>query len=264
MSLNPSKIRFCLFCIGLPKTGTTSIANIFKRYRFGHEVWFAKTVSTIEKWQKGDISAEAFRSFVMNRVTENGLEMDSSSFNHYYIDILLDELPEAKFILTVRDFKSWLNSYLGMLLRWRLAIPQEYRIPEWQLAYGRCQFGVFDPKDFVSRETLKVNLPAIANRFFLFWAQSYTRIYYLIDRKRTLVLETGRISNSIPAIGRFVGIQASTLDETVSHSNRGTWPIAPTDFLLPGYFEKLCVPSEVKELFALAEDHEVADCKKSN
>lgn len=263
-SFAPRKPKFRLFCIGLPKTGTTSIAHIFRRYRSGHEVWFAKTVSSIEKWQKGRISGEAFRWFVMSRVTENGLEMDSSSFNHYYLDILLDEFPEGKFILTVRDFKSWLNSYLSMLLRWRQAIPQEFRIPEWHLAYGRCQFGVFDPQDFVSTEKLKVSLPEIADRFFACWAQSYSRIFRLMDGTRTLVLKTGRISSSMQAIGIFVGIQASTLDETVSHSNRVTGAISLTDFLLPTYFEKLCVPSEVKDLFALAEDHEVADCDKSS
>ena len=38
--------QFQAFCIGLPKTGTTSMARMFKGYRSGHELWFAETATT--------------------------------------------------------------------------------------------------------------------------------------------------------------------------------------------------------------------------
>ncbi len=244
--------QFRGFCIGLPKTGTTSIARIFRHCRSGHEIRFAETVSWIDDLQQGRVTHEAFRRFIVKRVTEGGYEMDSSSFNHYYLDILMREFPEARFILTLRDFGSWVNSYLQMLLRWRRTIPLSRQVPEWQLAYGRCQFGEFDPEDFVSIKSLKVNLPEIAGRFFECWAGSYTRIFHVMDRTRTLILETARISSDMDAIARFMDIPANSLDASASHSNRGTGQTVLTDFLGPGYVEQLWVPKEVQILFSLA------------
>ncbi len=244
--------QFRVFCIGLPKTGTTSIARIFRHYRSGHEVRFAETVSRLDDLQQGRVTRGEFRRLIVKGVTEGGYEMDSSSFNHYYLDILIREFPEARFILTLRDFESWVNSYLEMLLRWRRTFPSSHQVPKWQMAYGRCQFGTFDPDDFLSMERLKAKLPEIVGRFFACWSESYARIARLMDRARTLVLETHRISSALDAMGRFMGIPETSLDVNGSHSNRGTGEVAVTDFLEPGYIEQFTLPEGVEALFFLA------------
>ena len=87
MSILPFSLwepEFQAFCVGLPKTGTTSMARIFKRYRSGHEVWFAETVTRVMKYRKGLLHRDALERFILRRIRENGLEMDSASFNHLY------------------------------------------------------------------------------------------------------------------------------------------------------------------------------------
>jgi len=42
--------RFRIFTLGLPKTGTTSLATIFENYRSGHEFMFGLTSQAILNW----------------------------------------------------------------------------------------------------------------------------------------------------------------------------------------------------------------------
>ena len=52
------------------------------------------------------------------RAAEAGsLELDSASFNHFFIDFLIDLHPDARFVYTRRDAVSWADSFLNMVLR---------------------------------------------------------------------------------------------------------------------------------------------------
>ena len=225
--------EFQAFCIGLPKTGTTSMARIFKRYRSGHEVWFAETVTHVMNYRKGGLAPEAFRRFILRRIRENALFMDSASFNHLYLELLTKELPGAKFILTFREFEAWVNSYLHMLLMWRQRLPAKKPIPRWQIDYGLFQFGTFDPNDFISLEVLKRKLGAILDRFFAYWMASHRHMMRWVDPNRTLMIRTDQISESIDAIAEFLNIDTSSLSGNESHANRRRKPLMLTEFLEP-------------------------------
>ena len=93
-----------IFCIGLNKTGTTSVEMVFKSlgYDMGEQSkaelllknWYQRDFNSIIKFSK---SAEAFQDI---------------PFSLPYTYIFLEQyFPEAKFILTVRDNSDqWYNS----------------------------------------------------------------------------------------------------------------------------------------------------------
>ena len=62
-----SSRQFQCYCVGLAKTGTTSIAAIFGRYRSEHDFMFEETMAKIAAWREGQISPELFAEFILER-----------------------------------------------------------------------------------------------------------------------------------------------------------------------------------------------------
>src|ERR1043166_5506594 len=88
--------RFHAYNVGLPKTGTTSVAGIFSNYRTWHEFLFLETGRAVADWVTGVISDEQLKVFLQERDAIGGLEMDSSSYNHNYAHFLAEIFPQAR------------------------------------------------------------------------------------------------------------------------------------------------------------------------
>ena len=183
--------------------------------------------------------------------------MDSASFNHLYLDLLVKNLPKARFILTLRDFKPWFNSYLQMLLLWRRRFSENQSVPRWQTEYGKFLFGAFDPEDFISQEVLLDRLDPMVENFFRYWVQAHRNLLRFMDPERTLVLRTDRISDSVDRIAAFLHIPSHSLARKESHSNRRRMPLSLTGSLGPGYLERytdLTLFPDIEKLFVKARE----------
>lgn len=102
---------FHAFCVGAPRTGTTSMAGLFRGYyRSRHEVDSERVLQVALDYAEGKISEGDFRNFVHQRDRSMLLEMDSSSHNYYLTPMVADLFPEAKFLLPIREPLSWLDS----------------------------------------------------------------------------------------------------------------------------------------------------------
>src|SRR5262245_35731672 len=110
--LGPYRVRRTqLFCLGAAKTGTHSIAEMFSRnVRSRHEAEASDVMRMILDWRGGQISEAEMRSWVQARDRKLALEVDSSLLNFDMLEILLKEFPDARYLLTIRDCYSWLNS----------------------------------------------------------------------------------------------------------------------------------------------------------
>ena len=115
LQVNGVNRRFQAYCLGLPKTGTVSVHGIFGNYRTRHEFQQWDTHQMIIQYKHKKISRQEFLKFLQDRDFAGQMEMDSAHFNRHYIDILAQEFPEAKFICTIRDCYSWLNSLINYL-----------------------------------------------------------------------------------------------------------------------------------------------------
>ena len=100
-----------IFCIGLSKTGTTSVTDALKILGYDAVHWYATRL--------------AFR--YVDDETCDGIDIDWSFFERHdaFADTpiariypRLDErYPDAKFILTLRDADAWLASFADQFAR---------------------------------------------------------------------------------------------------------------------------------------------------
>lgn len=120
-SLIPSVQRdFCVFCIGLPRTGTHSLAHMFgKHFRAAHEPKKQETIINILDWKSGRYSKSKMLRILALRDKRLKLNLEASHYLHHIVDLLVELFPQAKFILTVREPISWLASETNQNYRTR-------------------------------------------------------------------------------------------------------------------------------------------------
>ena len=63
--------------------------------------------------QKGALDKTQLKELLTKRDQHLGLELESCNLLRFFVETLLDGFPEAKFILTIRDCYSWLDSCLN-------------------------------------------------------------------------------------------------------------------------------------------------------
>jgi hypothetical protein len=206
--------RFHAYNVGMPRSGCSSIMALFSNYRAVAEYKERESVELITAWKDGWISEETLRRYIHYRHDIGQLEMDTASFNHFYLHILIKEFPQAKFTFTIRDCYTWVNSFLKMISRWKkhfLDIGQN--MPDWMLGYGRILFGAYDWDWFNSYEALQENLDSLVVLFIKSWAHYNLRILELLPVERSILVKTSEISYSQAKLADFVGVPADTITE---------------------------------------------------
>ena len=203
---------FRAYCVGLAKTGTTSMAGIFANFRSEHEFLFEETARVVADYRCGVIDRAQVRDFVHQRDRRGSLEMDSASFHAHYVDILTEEFPDARFILTMRDCCSWLESLLNMLLLMGTAMPA------WMADYAYRAFGsLFSPSITATRETFLERAPLLVEPALRYWAETNRVLLNAIPPERLLVIRTKEINARLADIAAFVGADAAQLRADRAH-----------------------------------------------
>lgn len=237
-NISPTVIsRFQLYSVGLPRTGTTSLSTLFGMYRSANEYMEQETISKIIAHHFCQISDQDFYEFLTFRVQQGQLEMDAASFNHFYLDFLVKKFPEAKFIFTIRDPYSWINSYMNMLLRWK----QKFGVnpPQWTTNYGKMLFGNFNWNVFNSTQELNHNLDSMVIKFLCHWTEANRRILNLLPQERSVIIKTQEISYSLENIANFVNIHQNSLTDK-HHSNRSSNNINLLESINKELFKEEC------------------------
>lgn len=209
--------RFHVVYVGLPKTGSTTLAEIFGRWRSGHEYRFE---AVAERLAAGAPPAE-LAAFLRARDEEAALEMDVATFHHFYADLLPSLFPSARFLFFVRAPRAWLDSCLNMMVRNRLRYGAA-QVPAWQVRLGRLMFGAYEPDAFASPAALAGALPELVDRYLTFWSSRTAAVLSAVPADRRLVLPTAAITGSFDRLAAFAGVPVTSLDPAAHHRNRGT------------------------------------------
>jgi len=218
-SISPVRTRlqprkFQLFCLGLPRTGTASIAGLFQaRYRARHEPEDIYTTEKIIDYIKGHINERQMISFIKKRDKCLWLEVESSHFLYFFIDILLNEFEDAKFILLIRDCYSWLNSYINHQLGRPLSIKSTF----WKKLrdiYFDNKFEYSEKEQILSEHGL-YTIDGYLSR----WKTYNEEILSLVPKGRLMIIRTFEIDRSIENIEKFLDIPINSLDRSKSHFN---------------------------------------------
>ena len=237
MQLNGKKRRFRAYTLGLPKSGTVSLAGLFSKYRSGHEFMQWDTHQTIIKYKNGTITKNEFIDFIKYRDAMASLEMDSAHFNRHYIDILADEYPDAKFIYLIRDCYGWISSFINYFVH-----PHHEALQSKELKNG-MPFDI-PHNDLQSKKRLVEEFDNYLHIPLSYWAQEQKKILQLLPSDRSLVIRTCDISKSIKKISSFIDIKPNTLNLERSHLNKSAYTInmlhqSEPEFL-ESQFQKYC------------------------
>jgi hypothetical protein len=208
--------RFHLFCVGAPKTGTHSVAAIFaKTYRSRHEYKAREIVALTVEASQGLISRQAIARRLQEIDRAGRFEMHASAPLGYFCDTLAETFPKAKFVLTVREPRSWLESKVNHLIRVLHYEKSRFWVDLLKVRYG-AETRKHPPEEEALAALELPNLGAI-----LFNYARHTRLVLdSIPRERLLIVRTEDISSSAERLARFAGIPASTLSMEQSHEYR--------------------------------------------
>lgn len=212
--------RFHAFTVGLPRTGSTSIYTLFANFRSGNEYMERETISRLVQRHTGALPAAAFVDYLKRRDAEADLEMDSASLHHLYLDTLVNEHPDARFIMTVRAPYDWANSYIKMIMSWHQRFTAEgHALPQWMEDYGVMLFGDFSWSWVATPESIRERAEPLADAFLMHWAAANRRTLSLLPADRSLILRTETLSQNTGALARFLGVAPEQLTDQ-HHSNR--------------------------------------------
>lgn len=215
----PAPRRFHVFTVGLPRTGSTSLFTLFANYRSGNEYMERETIQRLVQVHTGQASRADLIDYLRRRTAEADLEMDSASFHHFYLDVLLDEHPDARFIMTVRAPYDWANSYIKMIMGWHQRFTAAGDpLPAWMEDYGVMLFGDFSWSWVSSPDEVRERAAPLADAFIKHWADANRRTLARLPAERSLVLRTERLSAETATLARFVGVPLDRLTDQ-HHSN---------------------------------------------
>lgn len=242
--------RFHAFGVGLPKTGSTSLSRMFAQYRTHHEYRFADVVETLTAWKTGALSEAALRRWLLARDAEAQLELEVSTFSHFWVHLLPELFPWARFLCPVRDPYTQVESFLRMMLRNRQRYASAETFPDWQRAHGRLMVPDFDSEDYVSVASIEASLPRLVEGYLHYWSRAMGQLLAHLPRERTLFVHTRQLSTQQAVIADFLGVDDGTL--SASHENRAPHNIEllttlPQDWL-DGRVQHICGP-QMAELF---------------
>ncbi len=207
--------RFKAYCVGNWKTGTTSIHTAFSQhYRSAHEPEAGFLCNRILAYATGKIDKDELTRFVKRRDRWLGLEMDSSGWNYLLLDVLVSEFSEAKFILTIRDCYSWLESYLDHSYRnyrylqaKNINFRKKTAMKIHQLLFAEGDLVKHAPEEQILADS---GLYALDD-YFKLWAEQINHVLNIVPKERLLIVKTKEINQDIPKIETFLGLTPGTL-----------------------------------------------------
>ena len=248
--LNGARERRChVIGVGIAKSGTRSLAGLFSRYHSAHEFEAAQTIQRITE-RRETLTAD----WLQKRDQRSGfLECDSSQLHYWYLADLVRAFPDARFILTIREPRAWLDS----LINHRLArgLP-----PDWA-ALEELRFGPPSENWSGPERLLALHGRPSLDSVFSFWAQHHQAVLDTVPPERLLVLRVQQISTESSRIARFAGVPPETLSPAAAHLNPGHARFDLLERLPAGYLESKIdehCTSLWQQMIARADDKMVA------
>ena len=199
--------RFQAYGIGMAKTGTTSLHAIFNlNYRSAHQPEYSRLISKNIAFAHGEIDKKEFTNYIKRRDRRLSLEMDSSHLNGFIIDILVAEFKAAKFILTIRDCYSWLDSLLNHNLSAR-KIQIDSQPKNWgRFIHERDQFKHAKAEQILADKELYT-----LDGYLSHYKERHNKILQTVPPDRLLIIKTSEINQSIQKMAQFLNIPLESL-----------------------------------------------------
>lgn len=204
-----------VFALGPPKSGTTSIAGIFRDYcRADHEAHRPRTVAEMYAHFTGQLSDDDLMARYRARDKQLVLDVESNCFLTYRPDLLAATFPESRFIIAVREPRAWLTSIVDN----NINFPRDKNdvLAQWH----RVFFGEPRQQGTVYDEALVANGLYPVATYLKYWTTTYDKCLALVPKSRRMVVGTRQITARAPEMLEFAGYAPRTAALSASHKNR--------------------------------------------
>lgn len=218
-----------VYCVGAAKTGTTSIAQSFNGpLRTAHEPEVEQTTQLIVGFLSGRVNESQLLNELRKRDKRLNLELESSHPLGYVAPYLVRLFPEAKFIVTIRDPKSWLKSRINFHQHRQPQAWQAYRDYIW----SRHHQG-YSAEESVLQDHGLYSVRAYLKQYL----EQYQILFDALPQDRTLIIKTHEINQLIPKVEAFLGMQ---FERAPVHTNQLVSEQSLYD-QLPNHFVAQCI-----------------------
>lgn len=227
---NPRRCQ--VFAVGSAKTGTHSLAAMFDaNFRTRHEAEVNRQIALYARKDEGRCDDGEIEQWFIERSRRLWLECDVSHLHGYFASHIARALPDAKFILTLREPYSWLDSAFNQTLgrplnhHWSAMRQQVYgRLPE-----------IYPEQESVLQQHGLYPIAALLNR----WAERIEQITQSIPAERLLIVKTRELKQSTDRIADFCGIPCRLLSAEQGHQFRAAKKIGLLDGIDRDYIDGL-------------------------
>ncbi|MCW8879487.1 MAG: hypothetical protein OQK51_20715 [Kangiellaceae bacterium] len=207
--------RFHAFSIGTPKSGTTSVAGLLdKNFRASHEPERVQLIHLINDHYNKKVSDEQYVNWLQLRDRRVWLELESNCFLGYRYDLLLRAFPNVKYVLSVRDPISWLDSMMNHTINY--PPKSEEVIKYWHGIFFRPEQFPHSNHDNILSEHSVYSVEAYLN----YWAHSVSSALDTIPPKQLLVINTKQLINNKHKLAQFLGFSDDLIDDQSGHLNK--------------------------------------------
>lgn len=197
------------FCVGAPKSGTHSIAELFGgAMRTAHEPHALGMIRLILANPRP--TSRERRAYFRNRHDRLRLQLESTHMLVFFLEELLACFPGARFLLTVRDPKSWLDSFFNQ----QLGTPVH---AEWKrfrdYRFGRSLYG-----HFTGAEILRENGLYPLDSYLAYWAWHNERVLRIVPPGQLMIVRTPDIAANAARMAEYLGVDPQRLAERKTHA----------------------------------------------
>jgi Sulfotransferase domain len=205
--LRPRRLR--VLGIGSPKSGTHSLAGVFEaRYRTAHEPNALELAGLIAAVADGEATEADLDRELRRRERRLRLEVNSAGLNGLVVERLVPLSSRTRFVLTLRDPWSWVESIIDHSLRGDPA-PVYLRLRE-------LRYGTRRPHPPAERVLADHGLFTL-DGYLGSWAERNQRALDVVPAERLLVLRTDQLGDRLGDLAAFVGCPVEHLDPARSH-----------------------------------------------
>ncbi len=225
------------FAVGNGKTGTSSLYAMFREaYRSAHEPEAEILVPVVSDLLGGRTDV-AIDEFLTRRDARLRLELESSGLLVPVLPHLVRLFPDARFVLTAREPRSWFASQASHFIR-----NNEMRGTFWQL-WRAARFAGHEFTDH-DRPLREARLYPLAG-FLSWWTRHNQMVLDAVPPERLLIVKTNDIGPRGAEIASFLGADPSKINLENSHMLKGLGLFDPgllDDGYLTEQIERFCGP----------------------
>jgi len=201
-----------LYGIGTGKSGTNALASLFTGVPTAHEAEPEPVIHAVLDYAAGRSDWRSLQTLVLERDRRLALSVDISNLNIFLVDLLCQVSPDSRFILTIRDCYSWLDSLLNHYLRipptaaWRA-------FADWR--FQRGQFSYPAAEQILEEK----GLYTLAG-YLSYWTAHVSKALAAVPAERLLIVRTDQIVDRALEIATFGGFGRAQLTSGDIHEYR--------------------------------------------